>query len=219
MCAVLPLSSETDELTLAPHTQIVELLSTIPGIQAHAAQVLIAECGLDMSCFPTVAHLPPGPAHAPATTNSPAAPAPMPARAPARPPRPSPVLELRAIKTEKPSRKSPEKGRGLGELVLRPPSYASARKRSTSGRGEPPARRTTLSGPCRSSLSDALRSWRACAAARLGAIEVQAQQAAERLARSGPPRPAPGGPAAPSPCACRRRPLRRPVRHAGARAA
>jgi transposase len=32
------------------------LLCTIPGVQVHAAQVLIAECGLDMSVFPTVGH-------------------------------------------------------------------------------------------------------------------------------------------------------------------
>jgi transposase len=44
------------ELVLAPHAQIVELLCTIPGVQTHAAQVLIAECGLDMARFPTVRH-------------------------------------------------------------------------------------------------------------------------------------------------------------------
>ncbi len=43
-------------LALAPHARIVELLCTIPGVQTHAAQVLIAECGLDMGRFPTVAH-------------------------------------------------------------------------------------------------------------------------------------------------------------------
>jgi transposase len=43
-------------LVLAPHAQIVELLCTIPGVQVHAAQVLIAECGLDMARFPTVKH-------------------------------------------------------------------------------------------------------------------------------------------------------------------
>jgi transposase len=31
-------------------------LCTIPGVQTHAAQVLIAECGLDMGRFPTVGH-------------------------------------------------------------------------------------------------------------------------------------------------------------------
>jgi len=48
--------NERIELVLVPHAPIVELLCTIPGVQRHAAQVLIAECGLDMSRFPTVAH-------------------------------------------------------------------------------------------------------------------------------------------------------------------
>jgi transposase len=48
--------SERIELALTPHAQIIELLCTIPGVQTHAAQVLIAECGLDMGRFPTVGH-------------------------------------------------------------------------------------------------------------------------------------------------------------------
>jgi len=48
--------TERIELVLEPHAEIVELLCTIPGVQAKAAQVLIAECGLDMSVFPTVRH-------------------------------------------------------------------------------------------------------------------------------------------------------------------
>jgi transposase len=48
--------TERIELVLTPHADIVELLCTIPGVQAHAAQVLIAECGLDMTLFPTVSH-------------------------------------------------------------------------------------------------------------------------------------------------------------------
>ena len=48
--------SERIEFVLTPHVQIIELLCTIPGVQTHAAQVLIAECGLDMSVFPTVGH-------------------------------------------------------------------------------------------------------------------------------------------------------------------
>jgi transposase len=48
--------SERIEYVLTPHAQTVELLRTIPGVQAHAAQVLIAECGLDMSLFPTARH-------------------------------------------------------------------------------------------------------------------------------------------------------------------
>jgi transposase len=48
--------SERIEFVLTPHVQIIELLCTIPGVQTHAAQVLIAECGPDMSVFPTVGH-------------------------------------------------------------------------------------------------------------------------------------------------------------------
>ena len=48
--------TERIEHVLEPHAQIIELLSTIPGVQARAAEVLIAECGLDMSVFPTVGH-------------------------------------------------------------------------------------------------------------------------------------------------------------------
>src|SRR5436190_7949713 len=54
--AALQNLTERIELVLAPHARIVELLRTIPGVQAQAAQVLIAECGLDMSVFPTVKH-------------------------------------------------------------------------------------------------------------------------------------------------------------------
>jgi transposase len=44
------------EVMLAPHQDVIERLCTIPGVQSHAAQVLIAECGLDMTRFPTVGH-------------------------------------------------------------------------------------------------------------------------------------------------------------------
>jgi Transposase IS116/IS110/IS902 family len=54
--AALQNLSERIEVALAPHAHIVELLCTIPGVQAHAAQVLIAECGLDMTVFPTAGH-------------------------------------------------------------------------------------------------------------------------------------------------------------------
>jgi transposase len=54
--AAIEALSERIELALAPHAQIVELLCTIPGVHTHAAQVLIAECGLDMTLFPTVGH-------------------------------------------------------------------------------------------------------------------------------------------------------------------
>ena len=48
---------EKIEQMLAPNAKIVELLCTIPGVALRTAQVLIAECGLDMSRFPTAAHL------------------------------------------------------------------------------------------------------------------------------------------------------------------
>jgi transposase len=40
-----------------PHTELIELLCTIPGVKRRAAQVLIAECGVDMTVFPTAQHL------------------------------------------------------------------------------------------------------------------------------------------------------------------
>lgn len=42
---------------LAPFRESVDLLSTIPGISEIAAQILIAEIGLDMTQFPTARHL------------------------------------------------------------------------------------------------------------------------------------------------------------------
>jgi transposase len=39
-----------------PLAELVELVSTIPGVKQRNAQVLIAECGIDMSVFPTVHH-------------------------------------------------------------------------------------------------------------------------------------------------------------------
>ena len=53
--AIANLDARIDEV-LAAHEPTIALLCTIPGVQRHAAQVLIAECGLDMSRFPTVAH-------------------------------------------------------------------------------------------------------------------------------------------------------------------
>jgi transposase len=41
----------------APWADLIELSCTIPGVSTHTAQVLIAECGADMSTFPTSAHL------------------------------------------------------------------------------------------------------------------------------------------------------------------
>src|SRR6266511_1487670 len=39
-----------------PLAELVELVSTIPGVKQRNAQVLIAECGIDMSVFPPVHH-------------------------------------------------------------------------------------------------------------------------------------------------------------------
>jgi transposase len=41
----------------APHAELIELLCTIPGVNVNTARVLIAECGLDMSVFPSAEHL------------------------------------------------------------------------------------------------------------------------------------------------------------------
>ena len=45
------------EAALAPFRGAVERLVTIPGVSAIAAHVIIAEIGVDMSCFPSAAHL------------------------------------------------------------------------------------------------------------------------------------------------------------------
>jgi transposase len=45
------------EAALAPFRAALERLVTIPGVSATAAQVIIAEIGVDMSRFTTVAHL------------------------------------------------------------------------------------------------------------------------------------------------------------------
>jgi transposase len=54
--AAIQALDEKIEAMLAPHKHVVELLCTIPGVALRAAQVLIGECGLDMTRFPTVAH-------------------------------------------------------------------------------------------------------------------------------------------------------------------
>ncbi|MCA1678675.1 MAG: IS110 family transposase, partial [Actinobacteria bacterium] len=50
------LDTRIDEATL-PFAQQTELLTTIPGIGERGAQVIISEIGVDMSRFPTAAHL------------------------------------------------------------------------------------------------------------------------------------------------------------------
>jgi transposase len=50
------LSTRIEEL-IAPFAHQVALLHTIPGVNRRTAEVLIAECGADMSRFPTASHL------------------------------------------------------------------------------------------------------------------------------------------------------------------
>jgi transposase len=45
------------DIQTQPHAELIELLCTIPGVKRRTAQVLIAECGLDMSVFPSAQHL------------------------------------------------------------------------------------------------------------------------------------------------------------------
>jgi len=45
------------EANLTPFRTAVELVSTIPGVSALSAQVIVSEIGTDMSRFPTVGHL------------------------------------------------------------------------------------------------------------------------------------------------------------------
>ena len=56
----LDLAIETLDQRIAevtePMAELIELLCTIPGVKLRTAQVLIAECGIDMSVFPTVGH-------------------------------------------------------------------------------------------------------------------------------------------------------------------
>ena len=53
---IADLETKIEEL-IAPFAQAVDTLDEIPGIGATAAQVILAEIGLDMSRFPTAAHL------------------------------------------------------------------------------------------------------------------------------------------------------------------
>ena len=50
------LSAEVERV-IAPFSEKVELLDTIPGIDRRTAETLIAEIGVDMSQFPTHRHL------------------------------------------------------------------------------------------------------------------------------------------------------------------
>jgi transposase len=48
---------ERIQALLAPLAELVALVATIPGVSPRGAQVLLAACGLDMSRFPSAAHL------------------------------------------------------------------------------------------------------------------------------------------------------------------
>lgn len=50
------LESEIDQ-RLQPYAQAVQLLQTIPGVKGITAATLVAEVGVDMSQFPSAAHL------------------------------------------------------------------------------------------------------------------------------------------------------------------
>jgi transposase len=41
----------------APFAEIIELVDTIPGVGRRTAEMLVAECGIDMTRFPTAGHL------------------------------------------------------------------------------------------------------------------------------------------------------------------
>jgi len=49
--------TETIGEQITPFERAVELLCTIPGVQRRAAEVIVAEIGVDMSVFPTAKHL------------------------------------------------------------------------------------------------------------------------------------------------------------------
>ncbi len=53
----IKLLSDAIEEHIRPFASAVELLCTIPGVQRHTAEVIVAETGSDMSVFPTSKHL------------------------------------------------------------------------------------------------------------------------------------------------------------------
>ena len=57
-------------IATAPYADLIELLCTIPGVGPVLSQVLIAECGVDMTVFPTVAHFASWAAICPGTNQS-----------------------------------------------------------------------------------------------------------------------------------------------------
>ena len=69
--AVARVDREVEE-HLAPFRAAVELLASIPGVGPLAAQVIVAEIGLDMGRFPTAGTWSPGPGCARGATRAPA---------------------------------------------------------------------------------------------------------------------------------------------------
>jgi transposase len=55
--SIARLSGEIERVNFAPFSEEVELLETIPGVDHRTAETLIAEIGVDMSRFPSSAHL------------------------------------------------------------------------------------------------------------------------------------------------------------------
>jgi transposase len=58
--AITPVQAHLDQhldQQLAPYHEAMELLQTIPGISALSAAAILAEIGVDMTCFPSAKHL------------------------------------------------------------------------------------------------------------------------------------------------------------------
>jgi Transposase IS116/IS110/IS902 family len=54
---------------VTPHLEVIDRLDEIPGVGSRSAEELIAEIGLDMTVFPTAAHLASWAKFAPSTPN------------------------------------------------------------------------------------------------------------------------------------------------------
>lgn len=54
--SIAELEAEMD-IAFAPHLPKLQLLQSVPGLGPHTAKILVAELGIDMSVFPTAAHL------------------------------------------------------------------------------------------------------------------------------------------------------------------
>lgn len=54
--AIAQVQAQLDQ-QLAPYQEAMDLLQTIPGISALSAAAILAEIGVDMSCFPSAKHL------------------------------------------------------------------------------------------------------------------------------------------------------------------